>query len=169
VGVSGYLKSSADTGHHPCYVENISAGGIFIRADRVIPDGTAVELSLVRPGMKKAIRLTGHIVGVRKKDGTGVPPGLRIRFDAQPEEVLGRISALLQEEPREEAATMMLDQVGPDLETRVKDLQRALEDAIRELSSRGQRIAELERILVRAKEAIAQRDAYIRSLPRAGA
>jgi hypothetical protein len=126
--------------------------------------------------MKKAITVTGRIVGARKRDGTGLPPGLRIQFDAQPEEVLERISALLKslgveevaEEPQGVPSEPEQSPEPPDLAARVNDLQRALDDANKELATRGQRIAELERILVRAKEAIAQRDAYIRSLPRAG-
>jgi Tfp pilus assembly protein PilZ len=74
------LGSSASS----AVVENISAGGVFIRSARPLALGTLVHLDLVRPGLKKAIRVAGRVVGVltpeeaRRKDAA---PGMGIKFD----------------------------------------------------------------------------------------
>jgi hypothetical protein len=173
VDVAGYLRSGGDPVQYHFSVENISAGGVFIRTDRVIPDGTPVDLSLVRPGIQEAIQLTGRIVGGRSPDDPDSPPGLRIQFDAPPEQVWERIEVLLRslglnnlsDALNEASPSPALEGEPPDMETRVKHLQQALEEAKRELASRTQRITDLERIVVRAKEALAQRNAYVMSSP----
>ncbi len=81
-GLSAYLRLDAKTAG--CVVEDISEGGLFIRTDRMVPVGTPIALDLVDPEQKKAIKLTGQVVGLILKEAAerrGVPQGLRMRFD----------------------------------------------------------------------------------------
>ncbi|MDQ3265000.1 MAG: PilZ domain-containing protein [Myxococcota bacterium] len=81
-GLSAYLRLDAKTAG--CVVEDISEGGLFIRTDRVVPVGTPIALDLVDPEQKKAIKLTGQVMGLLLKEAAerrGVPQGLRMRFD----------------------------------------------------------------------------------------
>jgi hypothetical protein len=83
-GIAAYLRLDAKTAG--CVVEDISAGGLFLRTDRVVPVGTAISLDLVDPEVKRAVTLTGQVVGIILKEAAakrGGMPGLRIRFNRQ--------------------------------------------------------------------------------------
>jgi Tfp pilus assembly protein PilZ len=45
-------------------IENISMGGLFVRSATALPLGTRVMLQVVRPGLRRAIELTGHVASV---------------------------------------------------------------------------------------------------------
>jgi uncharacterized protein (TIGR02266 family) len=80
-------------------VENLSAGGIFLRTARPLPNGTWIELSLVRPGLKRAITLAGRVVGVldvQSAAARGVAPGMGIQFSDLNEEAAARLKAVLE-------------------------------------------------------------------------
>jgi len=80
-GVGAYLRLN---GHNAgCTVHNISVGGIFVRTDRFLPVGTKLAFDLVKPGMKKALTVSGWVVGVITAElaaRTKLPQGLRIQF-----------------------------------------------------------------------------------------
>lgn len=80
-GVGAYLRLN---GHNAgCTVENISVGGVFVRTDRFLPVGTKLAFDLVRSGMKKALTVSGWVVGVITPElaaRTRLPQGLRIQF-----------------------------------------------------------------------------------------
>lgn len=80
-GVAAYLRLN---GHNAgCTVQNISVGGIFVRTDRFLPVGTKLAFDLVKPGMKKALTVSGWVVGVITTElaaRTKLPQGLRIQF-----------------------------------------------------------------------------------------
>ncbi|HYV47894.1 MAG TPA: PilZ domain-containing protein [Myxococcaceae bacterium] len=80
-GVAAYLRLN---GHNAgCTVQNISVGGIFVRTDRFLPVGTKLAFDLVKPGMKKALTVSGWVVGVITAElsaRTKLPQGLRIQF-----------------------------------------------------------------------------------------
>ncbi|MBI3180783.1 MAG: PilZ domain-containing protein [Myxococcales bacterium] len=80
--VAAHLQT--DRGSTSCYVDNISEGGLFIRTSEVLPSGMAVSLTLVRPGMKKGLRLTGRVVNAFTPDEAmerGLSPGMGVQFD----------------------------------------------------------------------------------------
>lgn len=96
-GVATHLRASAGTALDACVVEDISAGGMLVRSDRKLPVGSPVTLTLVRSGMKKALQLTGTVVGRREAaEGRG-PSGLRIAFNPLPKETMTRLAHLLRE------------------------------------------------------------------------
>jgi Tfp pilus assembly protein PilZ len=69
----------------PCQIQDISAGGIFIETSEALPVGMPVSVNLARPGWSKVLRLSGRVVwalAARTAAKKGVPPGMRIRFDA---------------------------------------------------------------------------------------
>ncbi|HEY8209995.1 MAG TPA: PilZ domain-containing protein [Myxococcaceae bacterium] len=80
-GVAAYLRLN---GHNAgCTVQNISVGGVFVRTDRFLPVGTKLAFDLVKPGMKKALTVSGWVVGVITPElaaRTKLPQGLRIQF-----------------------------------------------------------------------------------------
>ncbi|HZN96029.1 MAG TPA: PilZ domain-containing protein [Myxococcales bacterium] len=80
-GVAAYLRLN---GHNAgCTVHNISVGGIFVKTDRFLPVGTKLAFDLIKPGMKKAITVSGWVVGVITAElaaRTKLPQGLRIQF-----------------------------------------------------------------------------------------
>jgi hypothetical protein len=80
-GVAAYLRLN---GHNAgCTVQNISVGGIFVRTDRFLPVGTKLAFDLIKPGMKKALTVSGWVVGVITAElaaRTKLPQGLRIQF-----------------------------------------------------------------------------------------
>lgn len=91
-GVAGHLRS--DTRTASCAVENLSAGGMFVRTAVAMPVGSPVLVDLVRPGLKKAIQVSGRVVNVVSAGG-GHAPGLGIAFDRMPAEVEQRVADLL--------------------------------------------------------------------------
>lgn len=81
-------------------VENISQGGLFVRTADPLPLSTPLALELVRPGLKKAIRVQGKVVNVVTPElakAQGVAPGMGIRFDALASDVSERLGSLLSE------------------------------------------------------------------------
>src|SRR5690606_16695705 len=88
-----------DTLKAGCVVDNISEGGLMVRTDEPLAVGTPLVLDLVKAGMRKAIRVTGRVVGQVGR-GAEVKPGgagLRIQFDPVGGEAGARLSELLQE------------------------------------------------------------------------
>jgi uncharacterized protein (TIGR02266 family) len=65
------------------FVENMSAGGVFIATHQLKPVGERLELSVHLPGHAEAIRSTGEVRWLRVySEQSNVPPGMGIRFDA---------------------------------------------------------------------------------------
>ena len=44
-----------------CQVENLSAGGLFLRTEQQLPHGTALHIDLVKPGGRKSLHLSGLV------------------------------------------------------------------------------------------------------------
>ena len=82
-----------------CVVENISAGGLLVRTDQTLEPGTPVVMDLVRPGMKKLLKLSGRVVGRVEKvpNSPSTVPGLRVQFDPMPDETTDRLVQLLKD------------------------------------------------------------------------
>jgi Tfp pilus assembly protein PilZ len=89
-----------DVGQTPCLVENLSSGGLFIRTARLMPVGLAVSINVVRPGMRKSLRLSGRIansIPARTLNGRVIPPGMGIAFDKLLGEASEHLTKLLKD------------------------------------------------------------------------
>lgn len=81
-------------------IENLSSGGAFIRTAEVLPVGSLLQMTVVRPGMKRAIQLVGRVtavVGADEAAGKHAMPGMGVRFEPMAPEVRGRLDGLLKE------------------------------------------------------------------------
>lgn len=113
-GVAGHLRDGAQliTG---LSIENLSMGGAFIRTATPMTKGAGVVVDLVKPGMKKSIRLTGRVASVvtagHTVDAHHVP-GMGVQFDALPDDVTARLRELLLALASEPAA-LEADAVDP--------------------------------------------------------
>jgi uncharacterized coiled-coil protein SlyX len=79
-------------------VENISMGGMFVRSSSSLEPGTPVMLQVVRPGLKRAIHMTGRVVSVvtpAEARERKVVPGMGICLDCVDREAQARLRALV--------------------------------------------------------------------------
>jgi hypothetical protein len=79
-------------------VENLSRGGAFVRCATPMAIGTVVMLDLVRPGLKRALQLTGRVVSVisaEEAPNRGGMPGMGIQFDPYSSGVGERLTEIL--------------------------------------------------------------------------
>lgn len=91
---------SANGRRHPCVVENISIGGLFIRTDSLLDLNTDLRVDLVRPGWKKALQLGARVVS--RTDPVAahvskVAPGMGVQFFGLRGEQRDRLEQLLVE------------------------------------------------------------------------
>jgi hypothetical protein len=93
-GVAAQVRSGVPI-RAACALENLSAGGCFLRTTDPHPEGTALVLELIRPGMKKPLELPGRVVN-RREAGKGAEGGMGICFDRLPPECSARLGALLE-------------------------------------------------------------------------
>jgi uncharacterized protein (TIGR02266 family) len=80
------------------YAENLSSGGTFVRSERALEPGTAVQLVLSFPGLVQPIRLDGAVRWVRGPTHDGGDPGLGIdfvRLDGEAREQLEAVIAAI--------------------------------------------------------------------------
>jgi uncharacterized protein (TIGR02266 family) len=83
------------------FVENMSAGGIFIATHQLKPAGSKLEFSVNLPGSEKPVRGMGVVRWVRVYNETSnTPPGMGIKFEQIDAESVQAIEAFLaQREP----------------------------------------------------------------------
>lgn len=62
--------------------ENLSAGGLFIRTDRILPVGSLVPLVISFPGLLEPLEVEVEVAWARAAGG-GVPAGLAVRIPAE--------------------------------------------------------------------------------------
>jgi Tfp pilus assembly protein PilZ len=89
-----------EKGRTPCQVENISAGGLFVRTDRLEQVGAEIFVDLVKPGWKRALTLTAKVTSrVDAMDGrlSQRPPGMGLRFLRMDDKQFDRLRSLLRE------------------------------------------------------------------------
>lgn len=96
-GVASHLREGAHqiTG---LAVENLSRGGAFVRCAVPMPPGTPVMLDLVKPGLKRAVQLTGRVVSSVSADEASerrTQAGMGIQFDPYPAAVGERLTEIL--------------------------------------------------------------------------
>lgn len=81
-------------------VENISAGGLFVKSDDLLPIGTPIAIELMDGAPAAPLKLTGRVVGhvTRWQAQThGRTPGMGIQFDALPADAQKRVDKLLKD------------------------------------------------------------------------
>lgn len=96
-GVAGHLQTM-EASLPGLAVENISLGGLFVRSASPLPVGAAVAVQLVRPGLKRAIQLTGRVisaVSAAEARARGSIAGMGIALDALDGETSLRLHALI--------------------------------------------------------------------------
>jgi uncharacterized protein (TIGR02266 family) len=80
-------------------VDNLSAGGLFLRTEEMVPRGTTVHLDLVKPGGRRALHVEGKVVGVLAPEeaiSQRFLPGLGVEFAGVGAEEVERLEAFLQ-------------------------------------------------------------------------
>lgn len=82
-----------------CKVEDISESGVFIRTEESLPLGLAVSVDLARPGLKKALRLTGKVARQASRGKVGIG----IQFDGLDAETRGLLVQLITELGKDKA------------------------------------------------------------------
>jgi uncharacterized protein (TIGR02266 family) len=95
-GVVAHVRSGDRS--FACQVENLSAGGLFLRTDQLFPRGSRVEVDLVRPGARRALRVAGRVVGTITPEEAVAQrfiPGLGVEFSELADDEAERLEALL--------------------------------------------------------------------------
>ena len=93
-GIAAHVREGAAA--FPCQLEELAADGAFLRTDRVIEVGTALEVDLVKPGGRKPLHL--RAVVLRTVPGhDGHQPGLDVEFRLVPPDDFQRLVAWLEE------------------------------------------------------------------------
>jgi Tfp pilus assembly protein PilZ len=97
-GVAAHLRT--EKGRAACQVENVSAGGVFVRTDRLEQVGTEIFVDLVKPGWKRALTLTARVTSrVDAIDGrlSKRPPGMGLQFLRLDDKQFERLRSLVLE------------------------------------------------------------------------
>ncbi|HYS11318.1 MAG TPA: PilZ domain-containing protein [Myxococcales bacterium] len=82
-GIAAHVRGSA--AEFSCQLEELSADGAFLRADRLVEIGSTLEVELVKPGARKPLRLRGIVLrAIPGRDGQ--QPGLDVEFRLVPNE-----------------------------------------------------------------------------------
>lgn len=115
-GVAAQVRS--DEGVTTATVEDLSAGGAFLRTSQTYPIGATVNLTLVRPGMKRAINVNARVANVRS--GRGKPAGIGVKFESIRAEAEERLKAILRD-------LGLVDPFQPDVPPPSEKLEEAKE------------------------------------------
>jgi uncharacterized protein (TIGR02266 family) len=95
-GIMAHVR--APTSAFACQVENLSAGGLFLRTEQQLPRGTALQIELVKPGGRKPIELAGLVAGVITPEEAATArfiPGLGVQFTEIDADEANRLEELL--------------------------------------------------------------------------
>src|SRR5258706_8815504 len=95
-GVAGHVRSHDRS--VACSIDNLSVGGAFVRTAVPVQLGLAIMVDLVKPGLKKAVRVSGRVVAVvsaAEAAATGRHAGMAVEFDPPDDETDARLQALL--------------------------------------------------------------------------
>ncbi len=95
-GVVAHVR--APTSAFACQVENLSAGGLFLRTEQQLPRGTSLQIDLVKPGGRKGLRVAGVVAGAISPEEAATArfiPGLGVQFTEVAADEADRLEALL--------------------------------------------------------------------------
>ena len=75
------VSFGSDHNFYNGFVENISAGGIFVATHRTIPVGERFELNINLPDCEEPITVLGEVRWIREySESSDVPPGMGLKF-----------------------------------------------------------------------------------------
>jgi Tfp pilus assembly protein PilZ len=174
-GVASHLQTR-DASIPGLPVENISMGGLFVRTSAALAEGTPVMLQVVRPGLKRAIHVTGRVVSTVSPEearARGLVAGMGIGFDPVEGDAAERLHALLDDlglrapaapAPPTLTITPVVDETFLELaeargrleeqEARIAQLEDDLGALRRELLRRNRTIGQLARRLGAYEEVV---------------
>jgi uncharacterized protein (TIGR02266 family) len=95
-GIMAQVRAPA--GAFACQVENLSAGGLFLRTEHQLPQGTALQIELIKPGGRKPLHVSGLVAGVITPEEAATArfiPGLGVRFTEIEGDEADRLEELL--------------------------------------------------------------------------
>ncbi len=147
--VSGHVKTG--DGHGACEIENISAGGLFMRTNAPLPVGLAITIEL--RSAKDSLQLGGRVVSVvtpEDAERNFSSPGVGVAFDVLPSETEKKLRALLELLEKSPDAAGLTAIASPN-DTNVRGLLEMLSDALQKLKERDREIAELKAELRRVQ------------------
>jgi hypothetical protein len=81
-----------------CIVENLSAGGAFIRTAEPSSPGSKIVLELAVPGWRNNLRLAAKVTSVVRANEAGqrrLPPGMGVSFEPYPAPIAAELRSLL--------------------------------------------------------------------------
>jgi len=161
-GLASHLQTGAES-TAGLAVENISLGGLFVRTASALPIGTRVALQMVRPGLKRAIRATGHVVSVitpEQARAKGVTAGMGIGLDGLDPESEQRLRALV-EEMGGEIQVGAGHRNAPALVTEHEAMFFELAEARGTIEEQAARIAQMEREMNELRRELLRRNRTI--------
>jgi uncharacterized protein (TIGR02266 family) len=111
------------------YLKDISEGGLFVKAEKVLPVGALLSLELWPPGWDEAVELSAKVI--RSTDAKtaaleGAPCGMAVQFVSIPVEVDRQLKSLVEAYHGKEAEAPA-DPVGAQIEAMIQELAAARE------------------------------------------
>ncbi|MHB8417849.1 MAG: PilZ domain-containing protein [Myxococcales bacterium] len=109
------------------YLKDISEGGLFVKAEKVLPVGALLSLELWPPAWDHALELSAKVIRSTDPKAAaleGRPCGMAVQFVSVPPEVDGELKTLVDEHRGAEAAA---DPMGAQIESLVQELASARE------------------------------------------
>lgn len=80
-GVDLDVSLGSDHNFYAGFIENMSAGGVFVATHAVKPVGEHLEITIHLPDTEEPVRAVGEVRWVREYSETSdVPPGMGVRF-----------------------------------------------------------------------------------------
>jgi Tfp pilus assembly protein PilZ len=157
-GVAAHLDAqSANVGGADFQIENISAGGLFMRTTKPMPLGMPVRVELLKPGLKAAVQVSGRVVAVvteAEAQRQEIAPGVGIELDPLPVETEKRLHALLRElglkdlaDPTDLDPDTLYASASPDTQqvaSNVRGLLDMLTDTLQKVKERDDEIVKLK-------------------------
>ena len=143
-------------------LENISAGGVFVRTGQVLPVGTTLSVQLARPGLKEPLFISGKVVRANEP-GKSPKPGMSIAFDAMEpqvakrlEDLLGTLGVTLAKPPLVGEKPQAGSEAAPQLTMEVRDIRKELEDVRAKLTQALALVQTREAEIARLKAELSQ-------------
>jgi hypothetical protein len=138
-----------------CNIENISAGGLFLRTNAPMPLGMPVRVELTQPSLREPLIVSGRVVSVvTEAEGRAhdTPPGVGIELEPLSGDLQKRYYALLRKLGLEDLAQPfepddLHGSASPDTQqvaSNVRGLLEMLTDALQQVKERDEVIAGLK-------------------------
>lgn len=90
------VSVSSEHNFYAGFAENLSEGGVFVATHSLKPAGSIIELAINLPESTAPIHVRGEVRWIREyHEGSGLPPGMGIRFIDLGSEAAHAINAFL--------------------------------------------------------------------------